>query len=54
MIKKIEQIYRLNTKDYVYIYTVENLDSFKENIYPTVVVPVAAILFRKTALSSGL
>ena len=25
----------------------ENLDSFKENIYPTVVVNVAAILFRK-------
>ena len=32
MIKKMEQIYRLNTKDYVSIYKVENLDSFKENM----------------------
>lgn len=51
--QNIGQIYRLNTREFIYIYKVKNLDSFKE-IYPTVVVPVAAILFRKTALSSGL
>ena len=51
---KTEKMIKKSNKDYVYIYKVENLDSFKENIYPTVVVPVAAILFRKTALSSGL
>ena len=43
----------MNTREFIYIYKVKNLDSFKE-IYPTVVVPVAAILFRKTALPSGL